>query len=94
MPLQLLPLTQHLMYPWLYFEPVPADVTKWAESSYAVKFWQAMTQPTTTMMDLSKVIFPTPHISVRLYSYKITECIAATSMDNGTCKGVNYGCFQ
>ena len=59
MPLQLLPLTQHLMYPWLYSEPVPADVTRWPGGSRAVKFWQAMVQTTTTMTDLSKVILPT-----------------------------------
>ncbi|KAF1729924.1 hypothetical protein CRV24_010468 [Beauveria bassiana] len=50
-PIQLLPLTNHLMYPWLYSEPVEADVTKWRKDSAAIEFWKtiAIAKPTTSM---------------------------------------------
>ncbi|EJP61691.1 uncharacterized protein BBA_09332 [Beauveria bassiana ARSEF 2860] len=52
-PLQLLPLTNHLMYPWLYSEPVEADVTKWRKDSAAIEFWQTIAKPKTSMAQLS-----------------------------------------
>lgn len=42
MPIQLLPLTNHLMYPWLYSESVEADVTKLRKDSAAIKFWKTI----------------------------------------------------
>ncbi|KAH8712354.1 hypothetical protein HC256_005550 [Beauveria bassiana] len=54
LPLQLLPLTQHLMYPWLYSERVRSDATKWARGTHAVEFWQTVSRPTTSLNALKK----------------------------------------
>ncbi|KAJ3499728.1 hypothetical protein NLG97_g112 [Lecanicillium saksenae] len=54
LPQQLLPLTQHLMYPWMYSERVRVDSTKWAKDSHAFEFWRALSRPTTSLEALSK----------------------------------------
>jgi hypothetical protein len=54
-PVELLPLTHCLMYPWDFGKDVPEDANKWPKHSKAVSFWMMLLRNGTSLGDLLKV---------------------------------------